>query len=99
MNEKIVDEMERLRKENEEMKECVEALKEKLDRSVDLSVEPIEAANQIINLTYKRTASSLERAVIGCTSVSEKMYGIAELKQIADHILVYCKYNQSETGD
>lgn len=99
MNEKIVDEMERLRKENEEMKECVESLKEKLDRSVDLSFDPIEAANQIINLTYKRTTSSFEQAVIGCTSVSKKMYGIAELKQIADHILVYCKYNKSETDD
>ena len=99
MNEKIVDEMEKLRKENEEMKECMEALKEKLDRSVELSVEPIEAANQIINLTYQRTTSPLEQAVIGCTSVSEKMYGIDELKQIADHIFVYCKYNHSETAD
>ena len=90
--------MEKLQKENEEMKECMEGLKEKLDRSVDLSIEPIEAANQIINLTYKRTTNPLEQAVIGCSSVREKMYGIDELKQIADHILVYCKYNQSKEG-
>lgn len=66
-----------------------------------LSTEPIEAATELINAVYTRNKGEFEKAIgeaFGNTSgtIIEQMYSISELRQIAEHLLVYCNANGEE---
>lgn len=61
----------------------------------DLPFDPLECANYLINATYERETSSLERAFAKVPDkVNSDRYTIDELEQIAEHLLVYCKHNK-----
>lgn len=64
--------------------------KDENDRMVELPFNPLETANMLINATYKR-----ENCMTG--KVYDKdIYSIDDLEQIAEHLLVYCKYNRED---
>ena len=60
------------------------------DRLVKLPFDALETANMLINATYKAEIPFLER------QVDRDVYGIDDLEQIAEHLLVYCKHNQED---
>ena len=92
------DEISDLRKELRESKACITQLKNELqkkcsfetDRLVKLPFDPLETANMLINATYKPEIPFLER------QVDRDVYGIDDLEQIAEHLLVYCKHNRED---
>ena len=58
------------------------------DRTVELPFDPLEAANMLINATYKLEIQILEK------QVDRDLYDIDDLEQIAEHLLVHCKHNK-----
>lgn len=98
------EEIEGLRKELRESKDYITQLKHELeekcsfetDRLVKLPFDALETANMLINATYSRKTSNVEKAFIGCNVVKGDIYSIDELEQIAEHLLVYCKHNKEE---
>lgn len=65
---------------------------EKLEQSkrIDLPFEPLEVANMLINATYEGKMSFSEKRT------EYTKYSIDDLSQIAEHLLVYCKYNRED---
>ena len=60
------------------------------DRLVKLPFDALETANILINATYKAEIPFLEK------QVDRDVYNIDDLKQIAEHLLVYCKHNKED---
>ena len=60
------------------------------DRTVELPFDALETANMLINATYKAEIPFLKR------QVDRNVYGIDDLEQIAEHLLVYCKHNRED---
>ena len=79
--------------ENQELKQRIAELESK--ETVDLPFDPLETANYLINATYERETSALERGLKGLPEkVNSDRYTIDDLEQIAEHLLVYCKHNK-----
>lgn len=67
----------------------------------EMPEEPIEVASMLINASYTRNKGDLERKIdraFGNDSdtVTENVYSISELRQIAEHLLVYCNANEEK---
>ena len=60
------------------------------DRTVELPFDALETVNMLINATYKAEIPFLEK------QVDRNVYGIDDLEQIAEHLLVYCKHNRED---
>lgn len=61
----------------------------------ELPFDPLECANYVINATYERETSGLERGLKGLPEkVNSDRYTVDDLEQIAEHLLVYCKHNK-----
>ena len=96
------EEIEGLRKELRESKDYITQLKHELeekcsfetDRLVKLPFDPLETANMLINATYSRKTSNVEKAFTGCNVVKGDIYSVDDLEQIAEHLLVHCKHNK-----
>ena len=58
------------------------------ERLVKLPFDTLETANMLINAKYKAEIPFLER------QVDRNVYGIDDLEQIAEHLLVYCKHHR-----
>lgn len=83
----------KLYRENKELKQRIAELESK--ETVDLPFDPLECANYLINATYERETSTLERGLKGLPDkVNSDRYTVDELEQIAEHLLVYCKHNK-----
>lgn len=76
-------EIEKLNRENEELK--VENA---------LPSEPIEVAYMLISAATKYKSSAPK--VFGLPSVRYRIYKVSDLKQIAKHLLLFCKKHQGE---
>lgn len=67
-----------------------------------LPPEPIKMADMLISATYTRQKSALEKtfskAVFGNNSdtLTENVYSVSELRQIAEHLLVYCGHSEGD---
>lgn len=89
---------EKLFDENQELKQRIAELESK--ETVDLPFDPLECANYLINATYERETSSLERGLKGLPEkVDSDRYTVDDLEQIAEHLLVYCKHNKDFEDD
>ena len=77
-----------------EVKKLESELEEKVnfetDRLVKLPFDPLETANMLINATYRAEIPFLEK------QVDRNVYGIDDLEQVAEHLLVYCKHNRDD---
>ena len=63
------------------------------ERLVKLPFDPLETVNMLINATYSRKTSNVEKAFTGCNVAKGHIYSVDDLEQIAEHLLVYCKHN------
>ena len=82
-----------LEAENEKLKQRKVELESK--ETVDLPFDPLETANYLINATWERETSSLERTFAKIPDkVNSDRYTVDELEQIAEYLLVYCKHNK-----
>lgn len=77
-----------------------EILRGKVNEKISdfLPPEPIKIADMLISATYTRQKGSMEKALhkaFGNNSdtVTENMYSKSDLRQIAEHLLVYCNHN------
>lgn len=61
-----------------------------------LTVEPIKVADMLIDLSLKTGGIISDGKCIG--EFSKKVFDISELRQIAQHLLVYCNVNESEVN-
>lgn len=78
-----------------------EILREKVNEKISdfLPTEPIKIADMLISATYTRQKSNMEKALhkaFGNNSdtLTENVYSKSELRQIAEHLLVYCNHNE-----
>ena len=82
------------------MHETIAELKQRIaelesGKTSELPFDALETANYLINATYERETSSLERAFAKVPDkVNSDRYTIDDLEQIAEHLLVYCKHNK-----
>lgn len=61
--------------------------------------EPIKVVDMLINTERKYECDTFERAFYGTNKSTYCIFDIGELRQIAEHLLVYCNYNgESENG-
>lgn len=84
----LAERFNQLKDENEELKKRIAEFESK--ETADLPFDPLETANMLINATYKAEIPFLEK------QVDRNVYGIDDLEQIAEHLLVYCKYHREE---
>lgn len=61
--------------------------------------EPIGAAAWLINAKRKRKTNSLQKLFHGSEEYEDyDVYSVSDLREIAEHLLAYCKNNESEVG-
>ena len=61
----------------------------------ELPIDPIEVVQILINSTFEREASNLEKVLYKCGDIrTTERYSIGDLEQIAEHLLVYCKHSR-----
>ena len=70
--------------------------KDENDRTVELPFDALETVNMLINATYSRKTSNVEKAFTGCNVAKGHIYSVDDLEQIAEHLLVYCKHSRKE---
>lgn len=74
-----------------------EMLKEKIESGKTISdflpAEPIKVADALINAKGEYECNAIERAFSGTDKRTYYMYDTSELRQIAEHLLVYCNAN------
>ena len=68
-------------------------------QKADFPLEPIDVASMLINATYTRGKSDWEKAIhkaFGNNSetITENIYSVNDLKEIAEHLLAYCDNNE-----
>ena len=87
-----------LKNSNEKIAKLESELETKVDfetdRLVKLPFDALETANMLINATYSRKTSNVEKAFTGCNVVKGDIYSVDDLEQIAEHLLVHCKHNK-----
>ena len=90
---KLEKELRTKKDENEELKKRISNLEIKKD--ADLPFDPMETANYLINATYERETSGIERSFAKLPDIVDaEKYTIDDLEQIAEHLLIYCKHNK-----
>ena len=71
--------------------------REDLHQKLELPTEPIKVAEMMIYATETYETSSLAKRFGAGDTATYKLYSNADLRQIAEHLLVYC--NNSEDDD
>lgn len=73
-------------------------LQEVIDMSKNVSdflpTEPIKVADMLINAEREYECDTFERAFHGTNKSTYCIFDIGELRQIAEHLITYCKYNE-----
>ena len=103
--EEIIDENKRLKMKLDDLncqirekQNHIERLKARLaevqNNKIELPHEPIKVAETLIDATGTYKTNSLSRAFGAGDTATYKLYSNADLRQIAEHLLVYC--NNSE---
>lgn len=92
---KFIDEIECWKKKCRDFRDYNKQLKHDLEKcenkkNKELPFDPLEVVNILINETYEHSIPFTGR------KTESRKYGIDELEQIAEHLLVYCKHNNIE---
>ncbi len=61
-----------------------------------LPTEPIKVADMLINAEGEYEHNPLAKALCGKDKDTYRIFDISELRQIAEYLLIYCKYNESK---
>lgn len=84
----------------EEMQNHIDCLKADLaeaqERKFELPIEPIKVASMLIDATETYETSSLAKRFGAGDTATYKLYSNADLRQIAEHLLVYCNNSEDE---
>ncbi len=64
----------------------------------DLPPEPIQCAAMLIERSFEYETSAVQRAFGAGEKAKAKYYSVDELRQIAEHLLVYCNHMEND-GD
>lgn len=77
-----------------------EILREKVNEKISnfLPTEPIKVAEMLINAEGEYEHNPLEKAFCGTDKGTYRIFEISELRQIAEHLLVYCNHNGGGGG-
>lgn len=59
-----------------------------------LPTEPIKVADMLINAEGEYEHNSLAKAFCGTDKGTYRIFDVSELRQIAEHLLVYCNHNE-----
>lgn len=105
--EEIIEENKRLKKEIDdrgcqikEMQNHIDRLKADLaeaqDNKIELPHEPIKVAEMLIDATGTYKTNSLSRAFGAGDIGTYNLYSKSDLRQIAEHLLVYCNNAEDE---
>lgn len=93
----------KLREENAMQAERIMHLQKQIDELsdeiIDLPESPIECATLLIDSCFEYDASSFQRAFGMGEKACDKRYSVSELRQIAEHLLVYCKHNEESENE
>ena len=85
---------EKHKKHIEEMQHNIDSLKSELaesqDNKIQLPHEPIKVASMLIDATETYETNSLANRFGAGDTATYKLYSNADLRQIAEHLLVYC---------
>lgn len=77
--------------------DCLKAdLAEAQDNKVELPNEPIKVATMLIDATGNYETNSLSRAFGAGDIGTYNLYSKSDLRQIAEHLLVYCNNAEDE---
>lgn len=72
----------------------VERMRVKKNEFADLlPTEPIKVADMLINAEGEYEHNSIAKALYGEDKGTYRIFDISELRQIAEHLLVYCNHN------
>ena len=85
-----------LRKEHDESRKDLARLEEKVKELYELPDNSIDCAVMLINATIECENSPILKAVGGPEKSRVACYTPDELRQIAEHLLVYCNHVESE---
>lgn len=99
--EEIIKQIEELKAENAELHCEIQSMGMVFG---ELPYRPIEIASSLINATYTREKNDIMKSLgkaFGNDSdtVTESVYSVSELRQIAEHLLVYCNANREECNE
>lgn len=66
-----------------------------------LPAEPIKVADMLISAAYTRKKGDMEKALHKAfgnneDTFTESVYSVSELRQIAEHLLIYCNHNEED---
>lgn len=81
--------------------ECMLAEEKTKTSKYELPHEPIDVASMLINAEYTRNKGDMEKALCkafgnNSDTATKRMYSDSDLKEIAEHLLVYC---DNKSGD
>ncbi len=101
-----VEYIQRLEKENEKQKKKISELESELSVKENstrgkydlVGLAPIEVANILIYAEGEYERNSVGKAIFGTDKGRYNLFDVSELRQIAEHLLVYCNY-QKENGE
>ena len=97
--EQLKAEIAELRRENDALRNAIDVANKKMDEMYELPIAPIECAEMLINATYKYDVPDY-LLKYGVRKVQyANFYTPKTLQQIAEHLLVYCKYNEGDDED
>lgn len=94
----------KLREENAMQAEQIMHLQKQIDelsdRTIDLPESPIECAMVLINAAFEYNTNNITQRIFGAGEKAwAKQYSVSELRQIAEHLLVYCKHNEESDNE
>ena len=89
------DELIKDRVENDPIKLVVDCAPT-IEPEPDLPPDPIQCAAMLIERSFEYETNSLQRAFGAGEKAQTNYYSVDELRQIAEHLLVYCKHMGSE---
>lgn len=70
-----------------------------METMYELPAFPIECAEMLINANYKYNSPDFLQKFGAAKEQYIDVYTPKELRQIAKHLLVYCKYNEGDDED
>lgn len=75
-----------------------EILREKVNEKISdfLPTEPIKVADMLINAEGEYEHNAVAKAFCGTDKGTYRIFGVSGLRQIAEHLLVYCNHNKEE---